>query len=66
MTAEVLDPELRAILVCPQCRGELQDVARGLLCPADALVFPVRDGVPWMVWELAEPATPEELAEPSA
>lgn len=61
-----LDPEVRALLVCPLCRGELTDVERGLLCPGDELVFPVVEGVPHLVRELAEPATPAELQGASA
>lgn len=49
------------MLVCPLCRGELADVDRGLLCRADRLVFPIEDGVPYMVRELALAATPDEL-----
>ncbi len=44
-----LAPWLRGLLVCPRCRGELQDVAGGLRCDADALVYPVVDGVPWLI-----------------
>jgi uncharacterized protein YbaR (Trm112 family) len=47
---------LRALLVCPVCRGELEDVPGGLLCSADRLRFRVVDGVPWLVRELAERA----------
>lgn len=50
-----IDPEVRAILVCPRCRGELVDVPGGLRCPAEALVYPVRDGIPWLVSEEARP-----------
>lgn len=47
------DP-LLALLVCPQCRGELVRVERGLRCPGCRLIFPVIDGVPRMVPEEAE------------
>ena len=57
-----LDPELRAMLVCPLTRCELVDVARGLLSPQARLVYPVVDGVPHMLRELALKATAEELA----
>jgi uncharacterized protein YbaR (Trm112 family) len=55
-----LDEGLRALLVCPVCRGELEDHARGLACLSDKLVFPVEDGVPVMVRELAEPLNEDE------
>ena len=61
-----LDPELRALLVCPLCRSELIDVDRGLLCANDRVVFPVEDGVPLMVRECALRAEPEELGPPAS
>lgn len=50
-----LDPKLRSILVCPKCRGDLEDIDEGLLCRHDALLFPVVDSVPMMILELARP-----------
>lgn len=49
----MIPPALRALLVCPVCRGELDDVPGGLRCPQDRLRFPVVDGVPWLVRALA-------------
>ena len=48
---------LRQILVCPACRGGLIDnVEKDTLdCPQCRLHFPVRDGVPVMLLEEAEP-----------
>ena len=62
-----IDSELRSILVCPICRGDLRDVERGLLCAADDVVFPVVDGVPMMLKELSvKPTDAERLqAEPA-
>ena len=54
----MINPDLRALLVCPLCRGELEDHPDGLVCHKghpDALLFPVEDGVPMMVRELARP-----------
>ena len=36
------------LLVCPICKGPLTHLhdTRELLCPADRLAFPVRDGIP--------------------
>ena len=55
-----LDPELRALLVCPACRGELRerlDASRegpdALRCPQCMLDYPVVQGVPYLVPELA-------------
>jgi uncharacterized protein YbaR (Trm112 family) len=47
------DPRVRPHLVCPRCRGELLDVADGLVCTPCALRYPVHDGVPWMLPERA-------------
>jgi len=57
-----LDPELRALLVCPLTRCELVDVARGLYSPQADLVFPVVDGVPHLLRELALRPTEQERA----
>ena len=50
-----LDEELRQLLVCPACRGELRDEAQGLHCPACALLYPVELGIPHMIAEEAKP-----------
>ncbi|MEM6929590.1 MAG: Trm112 family protein [Myxococcota bacterium] len=39
--------------MCPICRGPLTDVEMGLECPTDRLVYPVVDGVPWLIEERA-------------
>ncbi|MEO6664679.1 MAG: Trm112 family protein [Rubrivivax sp.] len=47
-----MDHRLVDLLVCPLCKGPLtmrrDGDARpeGLVCPADRLVFPIRDGIP--------------------
>lgn len=46
-------PWVRAMLVCPQCRGELEDRTDALWCAACRLRYPVVDGSPWLVPELA-------------
>ena len=50
-----LSSEVRELLVCPVCRGELKDNTLGLACTQDQLIFPVRDGIPMMLEELALP-----------
>jgi uncharacterized protein YbaR (Trm112 family) len=47
------------ILVCPICKGPLQKRPTDgfLVCKADKLAFPVRDGIPIMLVEQAEPTT---------
>ncbi len=45
-----IDPALLAIIVCPDCRGELVLTARDgddeLVCQACGLAYPVRDNIP--------------------
>ncbi len=43
------------ILVCPICKGSLEHdrAAQELICHADKLAFPVRDGIPVMLIEQA-------------
>ena len=50
--------EIRAILACPSCRGELEDARDGsaLSCPRCRLTFPIRDGIPILLLDHAKPA----------
>jgi uncharacterized protein YbaR (Trm112 family) len=52
-----LAPQLLAILVCPQCKGELtyEAAVPSLDCAACALRYPVRDGIPIMLIDEATP-----------
>jgi uncharacterized protein YbaR (Trm112 family) len=49
----LIDPQLKAILVCPTCHGDLEeDESKGVLrCVNDGSEFPVRDGIPIMLVE---------------
>jgi uncharacterized protein YbaR (Trm112 family) len=48
-----MDPRLIDLLVCPLCKGPLQWASaterQELVCAADRLAFPVRDGIPVML-----------------
>ncbi|MBZ8138680.1 hypothetical protein CLD22_02050 [Rubrivivax gelatinosus] len=50
-----LDHRLIELLVCPVCKGPLelardeQQRPTDLVCPADRLAFPIRDGIPVML-----------------
>jgi uncharacterized protein YbaR (Trm112 family) len=57
-----VDPKLLEILVCPICKGPLlyRRAADELVCKADRLGFPVRDGIPVMLEEDARRLPPEE------
>ena len=60
-----IDRRLLDLLVCPLCKGPLQ--RRGppdeLVCPADRLAFPVRDGIAVMLESEARPL-PDPLSDP--
>ncbi len=53
----MLDKELLEILVCPQCKGELEyrTDPEELVCRRCRLVFEVRDGIPIMLLDEAKP-----------
>jgi len=53
----MLDKELLEILVCPQCKGELEyrTEPEELVCQHCRLVFEVRDGIPIMLLDEAKP-----------
>jgi uncharacterized protein YbaR (Trm112 family) len=55
----MISEELLAILACPACKGDLDpDTDKSaLLCRPCALSFPVQDGIPVMLIDLAERIT---------
>jgi uncharacterized protein len=61
-----MDHRLIEMLVCPVCKGPLQlrrdEESRPteLVCPADRLAFPIRDGIPVMLETEARRLEPEE------
>ncbi|MEO8624796.1 MAG: Trm112 family protein [bacterium] len=52
-----LSPQLLAILVCPKCKGPLEnrDSESSLVCPTCRLRYPVRDDIPIMLIDEATP-----------
>jgi uncharacterized protein YbaR (Trm112 family) len=50
-----MDSKLLDILVCPVCKGPLKynKQKQELLCMADKLAYPIRDGIPVMLEEEA-------------
>ena len=53
-----LKPELLEILVCPQCKGNLEhreQPEETLICGACRLAYPVDDGIPIMLIDEAKP-----------
>ncbi|MDN3922050.1 Trm112 family protein [Roseateles violae] len=64
-----MDNRLLEMLVCPICKGPLEHrriandpKQRELLCHADRLAFPVRDGIPVMLEHEARTFDPETEA----
>ncbi|HEX7217888.1 MAG TPA: Trm112 family protein [Burkholderiales bacterium] len=57
-----VDPRLLEILVCPLCKGKLVYLKQQseLVCRADRLGYPVKDGIPVMLEEEARKIPPEE------
>ena len=58
-----METRLLDILVCPVCKGRLQVNAdkTELICRADRLAFPVRDGIPVLLEVEARTLSDEEL-----
>jgi uncharacterized protein len=56
------------LLVCPVCKGPLEmrrdadNRPTDLLCPADRLAFPIRDGIPVMLESEAQALDPNAHA----
>jgi len=57
-----MDSKLLDILVCPLCKGPLvyKQEAGELVCKADRLAFPIRDGIPVMLEDEARSLDPDE------
>lgn len=53
-----LDEDLLAILVCPDCHGDVEHKERRkvIVCTQCGLQYPVRDGIPVMLVDEAEPS----------
>ncbi|HEY8099143.1 MAG TPA: Trm112 family protein [Burkholderiaceae bacterium] len=52
-----MDAQLLDILVCPICKGPLEYTKKEqeLICHADKLAYPIRDGIPIMWADDARP-----------
>ena len=67
-----LDHRLIDLLVCPLCKGPLTmgrtDTGQPaeMICAADRLAFPIRDGIPVMLESEARPLEAQDGAAPSA
>lgn len=57
-----MDKKLLGLLACPVCKGELiydRENAE-LICRADGMAFPIRDGIPVMLASEARTLTTDE------
>ncbi len=52
-----LSPELKEILACPKCKGDLEfrEVEREIRCLRCRLAFRIDDGIPVMLLDEARP-----------
>ncbi len=57
-----MDKKLLDILVCPVCKGKLiyRKAEQELVCKADRLAYPIRDGIPVMLEQEARQLAPDE------
>jgi uncharacterized protein YbaR (Trm112 family) len=58
--------EVRALLVCPECRAPFEDLVKALGCRACGRSYPVVDGVPYLIVEESREWSPEEPTPPQA
>ncbi|RMG28218.1 MAG: Trm112 family protein [Gammaproteobacteria bacterium] len=60
-----MDKKLLDILACPICKGPLvyREARQELVCRADRLAFPIRDGIPVMLEEEARRLPADEEIE---
>jgi uncharacterized protein YbaR (Trm112 family) len=67
-----MEPRLLELMVCPLCKGPLEHwrpphaARQELVCQADGLAFPVRDGIPVMLEGEARPLGAERAPTPLA
>ena len=57
-----MDKKLLDILVCPLCKGKLVYLKKEaeLICRADRLAYPIKDGIPVMLEEEARALPADE------
>lgn len=61
-----MDPKLLDILACPLCKGplKLSEDKTELICKADGLAYPIREGIPVMLESEARALTVDERLDP--
>ena len=55
----MIDEELKAILACPACKGSLVFEETRIICPSCKKAYPIRDGIPVMLINEADPWMPK-------
>ena len=63
MERQAIDPELLKILACPKCKADVVLQDDRLVCTKCGLRYPIRDGIPIMLVEEAEPGEPPQKTE---
>ena len=58
-----MDKQLLDILACPLCKSPLiyKQEAQELLCKADHIAFPIKDGIPVMLEDEARELSNDEM-----
>lgn len=58
-----MDKQLLDILACPLCKSTLiyKQEAQELICKADRIAFPIRDGIPVMLEDDARELSNDEI-----
>ena len=54
----MIDEELKSIMVCPACKGDLLYEETRIICRACRRAYPIRDGIPVMLISEATAWTP--------
>jgi len=54
----MIDQELKAILACPACKGDLLFEETRIICPACRKAYAIRDDIPVMLINEAQPWSP--------
>ncbi len=57
----MIDKEFLEILACPACKAEvrLDDASQRIICQACGRRYPIRDGIPVMLIDEADPPSSE-------
>jgi uncharacterized protein YbaR (Trm112 family) len=59
----VIDPELLSILVCPDCKNDVELKDNKIVCKGCGRRYPIRDGIPIMLVDESEPPIEKRGAE---